>query len=149
MDYRFAVAFLGLLMVTSGCVGSLSDNSQPPENVTSPDSGPEENVSDRGIDSGPESDTEIDWTVEITAGNYYFEPSNIDVEQGQTVEFVLQSNEGFHDFVIPRINDRTERVRSGGTSSVVVTFPSTGEYEFICSVGNHAEQGMRGTITVS
>jgi plastocyanin len=150
MDYRVAVAFLGLLMVTSGCVSSLSDDAEPSED-TGPETEPEQenNISDRGVDSGPESDSEIDRTIEVTGGSYYFEPGNIEVEQGQTVEFVLTNEGGFHDLVIPELDERTERIRGGETDSVVVTFSETGEFEFICSVGTHAQQGMRGTITVS
>ena len=151
MDYKAVVAFLGLLMITSGCVSSISDDSGPTENSTGPETGPEQdqNISDRGVDASPESDSEIDRTIEITGGNYYFEPNNIEVEQGQTVEFALSSEEGFHDLVIPGLDERTERIRAGETTSVVVTFSESGEYEFICSVGTHAQQGMTGTITVS
>lgn len=130
MNHRILIAFLGILMVTSGCVNSLSENNGPSE------------------DSSP-SETDIDRTIEISGGSYYFEPNDIQVEQGETVEFVLKNEGGFHDMIIPELDVGTERINGGETDSFTVTFTGAGEYEFICSVGTHAQQGMTGTITVS
>lgn len=140
MDYKVAVAFLGLLMVTSGCVSSMTDNSEPSEDM---------NPSDSDINSSPDTGPEVDRTIEVAGGSYYFEPNDIQVEQGQTVKFVLTNEGGFHDMVIPELDAGTDRTNGGETDSFTVTFTETGEIEFICSVGTHAQQGMTGTITVS
>lgn len=149
MDYKAAVAFLGILIVTSGCVDSLSDDSKPSEVNSSPDPGENLNGSQEDSDSNTNLETEIDRTVEVAGGSYYFEPDNIEVEQGETIEFTLVNEGGFHDMVIPELDAGTNRINGGETESFTVTFSETGEYEFICTVGAHAQQGMRGTITVS
>lgn len=122
---------LGLVLVTSGCMNSNPDQENMPE--------PSDNV----------NQSDIDRTIEVAGGSYYFEPENIEVEQGQTVEFVLKNEGGTHDMRIPDLGQGTSVISGGETESFVVTFDETGELEFICSVGAHAAQGMTGTITVS
>jgi plastocyanin len=121
---------------------------------------PEQNISGETTDSQPndsesenadsQSDSpEVDRTIEVAGGNFYFEPSNIEVEQGETVEFVFRNEGGTHDMRIPDLGQGTSITSGGETESFTVTFEETGELEFICSVGTHAAQGMTGTITVS
>ncbi|MEF8880794.1 MAG: plastocyanin/azurin family copper-binding protein [Candidatus Nanohaloarchaea archaeon] len=149
MDYKIALIFLGLLIVTSGCVNSTTDS--PEQDNQMPES-PETDGADQANSSDQEADSssdEVDRTIQVAGGSYYFNPDNIDIEQGQTVKFVLQNDGGFHDMVIPEMNAGTDRINSGETDSFTVTFEETGEFEFICTVGTHAQQGMRGTINVS
>lgn len=149
MNHRTIVAFLGLLMVTSGCVSSFSEDAQPSDDSEGPETEPEQNVSDRGADSSLETDSEVDRTIEVAGGSFYFEPDNIEVEQGETIEFTLVNEGGQHDLRIPSLGAGTSVISGGETESFTVTFDETGEYEFICSVGAHAQRGMKGTITVS
>ena len=140
-----------VILVTSGCVDSLPNDSQPGEVNSSPDPG--ENLNDSSEDTQDTENTteenEVDRTIEVEGGSYYFEPDNIQVEQGETIEFTLVNEGGYHDMVIPELDAGTDRINGGDTESFTVTFEETGEYEFICSVGTHAQQGMAGTITVS
>lgn len=86
--------------------------------------------------------------IHVKGGSYYFEPSMITVEQGETVEFVFENIGGTHDFVIPELGVGTDVIQGGQSESFTHTFKETGEFEFECSVGNHAAQGMVGTIIV-
>lgn len=45
------------------------------------------------------------------------------------------------------IEEEGETVTKGGTSTVTVDL-EPGTYEFYCPVGNHADAGMKGTLTV-
>jgi uncharacterized cupredoxin-like copper-binding protein len=45
------------------------------------------------------------------------------------------------------VEKESEVVDPGGTASVSATL-DPGEYEFYCPVGNHADAGMEGTLTV-
>lgn len=87
-------------------------------------------------------------TVVVEGGNYYFESDNIEVEVGEEVEFVFENQGGQHDLVIPNYNVGTDVINTGESDSFIYSFDETGEYDFICSVGNHAQQGMTGTIEV-
>ncbi|HEX7292711.1 MAG TPA: plastocyanin/azurin family copper-binding protein [Conexibacter sp.] len=46
------------------------------------------------------------------------------------------------------VEEETETIQPGGRSSVTVDL-RPGRYEFYCPVGNHRQQGMEGTLTVS
>lgn len=122
---------IGAVLVTSGCAST----------------------TEAPVDSSPgnssEASAEVNRTIEVNGGNFYFEPGNIEVEQGETVRFVFVNDGGTHDMRIPSLEAGTEIISGGENASFTVTFDETGEIEFICSVGNHAEQGMTGTITVS
>lgn len=122
------ILVLALAIAASGCINQ--ESSEPVENTS--------------VNSS--SDVR---EITVTGGNYYFEPSNIDVEAGETVRFVFENAGGTHDMRIPEFNAGTNVISGGESESFTVTFEEEGSYEFLCSVGNHAEQGMTGTIQVS
>jgi plastocyanin len=134
-----------VILVTSGCLDQAVDEQMPEEDLQN--MSPESQGTQDAENTTEEN--EVDRTIEVAGGSYYFEPDNIQVEQGETIEFTLVNEGGFHDMVIPELDAGTDRINGGDTESFTVTFEETGEYEFICSVGTHAQQGMAGTITVS
>ncbi|MFT4244115.1 MAG: cupredoxin domain-containing protein [Candidatus Woesearchaeota archaeon] len=87
--------------------------------------------------------------IEVEGFGREFNPSLIEVQQGETVEFVFTNTRGTHDFVIPELGVGTEIISEGETDSFTVTFDEAGTFEFLCSVGNHAAEGMVGEIIVS
>ena len=95
----------------------------------------------------------------ILAGNYYYNPATLTINAGETVAWVNEG--GFHDvngnisvisgesfgnpevFSLPSV--------SGDASGVCMgthTFTVPGTYNYDCSIGNHAANGMVGTIIV-
>ncbi|HKG02483.1 MAG TPA: plastocyanin/azurin family copper-binding protein [Conexibacter sp.] len=46
------------------------------------------------------------------------------------------------------VEEETDTIQPGGRDSVTVDL-RPGRYEFYCPVGNHRQQGMEGTLTVS
>ena len=94
----------------------------------------------------------------INAGSFYYEPSELTINQGDIVIWV--NDGGFHD-VNAAINSITnepfnnpESFDSPATSTVGAeiyshTFTVTGTYNYDCSVGLHAQNGMVGQITVN
>ena len=115
-----------------------------------------------GILSSCENDTEnnnnvnADYTV--FAGNYYYDPQNLTINVGQTVRWV---NDGGHHDVNGEINslnnepfNNPEVFNSDITSEVgavifTYTFQTPGVYNYDCSVGGHALNGMTGIVTVN
>lgn len=87
--------------------------------------------------------------IEVEGGNYYFDPDTIEFEAGEEVTITLDNQEGFHDFRIPELDVGTEQFQGPGTRSFTFEIEEPGTYEFICSVGNHAQLGMTGTIEVT
>ena len=99
---------------------------------------------------------EADHTV--TAGMYYYSPENLVVTAGESIAFV--NVQGYHDvnglasstgqawnnpetFYINPVSGSSDGVCIG-----TVTLTTPGTYNYDCSIGNHAANGMVGTIVV-
>jgi plastocyanin len=122
---RFALPLAALALLVAGCGG---DDEQG-RTVTAPASG----------------------AVQVVAKEYSFDPATI-VMRGPGTLSVRLVNEGSLAHNLRLMKDGEEL---GGTPS----FPAgearsarlrveRGSYEFICTVGDHAELGMRGTLKV-
>ena len=106
--------------------------------------------------SNPE---EVNSTITHTVfvGNFYYDPPNITINQNEEIRWI--NDGGLHD-VNGEINsltnmpfDNPETFNSPSTSIVGAeiyrhTFNSSGFYDYDCSVGGHALNGMTATITV-
>lgn len=110
---------------------------------------------DQPVDGGTEVEAEADVeadadvtiteTVDMSTGNFFFTPNEISAAPGQTVSVRVESNDGFHTFVIDGVVKQT--VQADGTITFVA--PSTpGEYPFYCDIGSHRASGMSGTLFV-
>ena len=93
-------------------------------------------------------ETDADKVVEVTANNYSFSPNVIVVETGQKVRIELISIQGTHDWVVDEFDAATPIVAAGAKNSVEFVADQSGEFEFYCSVANHRELGMAGTLIV-
>ena len=92
----------------------------------------------------------------IKAGNYYYAPQVLNINQGDTVNWINEG--GFHNVNFD-INTQTENsfgnpvsfISTATVDSDIYTyiFKVPGNYSYDCSVGSHAERGMVGTINVS
>lgn len=85
---------------------------------------------------------------EISGVNYAFDITQIKVKQGDTVTINFKSTDGFHDFVIDEFDARTERVKTGNTTSITFVADKKGTFEYYCSVGSHRVSGMVGKLVV-
>ena len=94
----------------------------------------------------------------INAGGYYYTPSSLSINFGDTVEWI--NDGGMHD-VNADINSQTfqsfgnpvsfQSSTTNITNAIIYThiFTVAGTYNYDCSVGAHAAAGMVGTITVA
>jgi plastocyanin len=84
----------------------------------------------------------------VSGSNYKFSPSTLSVNKGDKVRITFQNSGGTHDWNLDEFNAHT-KILSGGQSEVVeFTADKTGSFEYYCSVGNHRQMGMKGTLTV-
>jgi plastocyanin len=94
--------------------------------------------------------------IAFGADEYSFEPKNVTVNSGTTgpsvVRFVLRNNGSqAHDLHVEKDGQDlggTAILGPGKTEAGQATL-SPGTYEFICTVGDHASLGMKGTLTVT
>tara|TARA_Y100000768_G_scaffold332995_1_gene272871 strand:+ start:399 stop:794 length:396 start_codon:yes stop_codon:yes gene_type:complete len=90
----------------------------------------------------------IDGVYTIYAGNMYYNPTSITISQGDSITFV--NEEGFHDvYTTSGPVELSLNPCSGPCTIGTLIFEVAGEYDYICSIGSHAEQGMTGTVIVT
>tara|TARA_A100001015_G_scaffold273589_1_gene329182 strand:- start:6321 stop:9767 length:3447 start_codon:yes stop_codon:yes gene_type:complete len=82
----------------------------------------------------------------VEAGGFYYEPEVLTIEIGDIVTW--DNVAGFHDVVA---YDGSFDLPACSAPCIIgsVTFDTPGTYEYYCSVGNHEQQGMVGTIIVN
>ena len=94
----------------------------------------------------------------INAGSYYYTPSSLTINQGDTVEWI---NDGGNHDVNADVNSQTGSSFNNPVSfqsnttnvvgAIIYThiFTVPGTYSYDCSVGQHAANGMTGVIVVN
>jgi plastocyanin len=87
-------------------------------------------------------------TFEVGGGGFYFDPEEIRVTEGDTVKIVFTNEGGTHDWVIDEFNARTKIIKTGETDEIEFVADQAGNFEYYCSVGDHRERGMVGTLVV-
>ena len=83
----------------------------------------------------------------IDAGSYYYQPSHLNINLGDTVRFINQ--DGYHDVQVtsgPEI--LTLDACDGPCTIGDLVFNIVGDYTYLCSIGSHADQGMVGSVSV-
>lgn len=88
-------------------------------------------------------------TIDITATEFAFDPSTATVPAGE-VTFAL-TNDGAipHNLEIEGdgVEEVTETIEGGASTELAVELES-GTYRMYCNIGDHADQGMDGEVTV-
>ena len=122
---RSALTLAALALLAAGCGG----NDRPGGTVT----------------------TSAGGSVRVSAKEYSFDPSTIVVEGAGTLRLTLANNGSLaHNIKVEkdgRVVGGTPAFPAGETRSATVRLAS-GSYEFVCTVGDHAELGMNGTLKV-
>ncbi len=84
----------------------------------------------------------------VEAGNMYYSPQSLEIEVGETVQWYNEN--GYHDVVITSGPEILSLPPVSGPNIIgSLTFTTPGTYEYICSIGSHANMGMVGTIVVN
>lgn len=87
-------------------------------------------------------------TFTVMGKPFSFTPDKITVKKGETVRIVFQNQEGTHDWVIDEFSARTKVLQAGQSETIEFYANKSGSFEYYCSVGNHRQMGMKGTLTV-
>ena len=104
-----------------------------------------------GDDGGRTATAPANGSLRVVAKEYSFDPSHVVVRGPGTLRVTLVNDGSLaHDWKLFK-DDRelggVPAFPSGQTKSAEVRV-ARGKYEFICTVGDHAELGMKGTLTV-
>ena len=90
--------------------------------------------------------------IKVEMHSYYFEPNRIVVKRDIPVEIVLSNSSHVvpHNFTLNGAGVNVSEDKWGwGHDTVRFTPTQTGEFEFVCHKGDHAEKGMKGTLVVT
>jgi plastocyanin len=122
---RFALTLAALALLAAGCGG--------------------------GDDSGRTATAPASGSIRVTAKEYSFDPSTIVVKGAGTLRITLANNGSLaHDIKVEkdgRTIGGTAPFPAGETRSATIRL-APGTYRYVCTVGDHAELGMKGTLKV-
>ncbi len=146
MNSKLILAAVAIIIVAAGGFYFMNANKSTTTSVTN-DSIVPTSAAESGATTSPSAMSGSEITVE--GSEFKLTPSKITVKKGEKVKLTFKNAGKFpHDYVISELNVATKRINPGETDTVEFTPEKTGEFKFICSVGNHEEQGMVGTLIV-
>jgi plastocyanin len=121
-----------LALVAAGCGGDDEDDATSAATTT-------EDSADTDATGGGGS-------TEVSMVEYAFEPSDLTVAEGDAIS-VTNDGELPHNLTVTDEDLASSDLEGGASEDLTVDLPP-GEYDYICSIGDHADQGMTGTLTV-
>ena len=149
MNKNLVIGLVVVLLVGVVAFSMYSRQSmQTTENVpVAQDSAMEDETSMLADDESPM--VEVSNEVELEAEEYFFSVDQITVNSGETVKLTL-TNSGTmpHDFQIEGQRIGTQVVSPGESETIEFNIDEPGTYTFYCSINNHREMGMEGTLVV-
>lgn len=86
--------------------------------------------------------------IMVSGSNFKFDPNTITVKVNKPVRITFKDIQGFHNFTIDSLNVQTKTIQSNQEDVVEFTPTKTGAFQFYCSVANHRQMGMQGTLVV-
>lgn len=103
------------------------------------------------LSSGQDKDNKPVRKISIVAERFFFSPSKIRLKEGETVEFVLTSDDTDHGFHVPAAGIDVAIPPSGkGEATIRFTATKKGKFPFECSRACGAGHNlMRGEIIVN
>jgi cytochrome c oxidase subunit II len=88
-------------------------------------------------------------TMEVVATRFTFEPSTIEVTEGEKVRLLLKSADGVHGFQIKNFNVNKMVPRGGKPITIDFVASAPGTYEIMCSEEcGEGHESMQGTLVV-
>ena len=88
-------------------------------------------------------------TIEVVAKRFTFEPSRIEVREGERVRLVLKSADGVHGVEIKKFKVNKRIPRGGETVTIEFVADAPGQFPILCSefCGNDHDE-MKGMLVV-
>ncbi len=149
---------LGLYLVNRRTAGTQTDTSTTTESSQSSSSlddtdsntlPSDEGTTSQASPSAATSNTASVKEFTVNGSNFSFSPSALSVNKGDTVRVIFKNTGGNHDFVIDEFDAATKVIGSGQQDTVEFVADKSGSFEYYCSVSNHREMGMKGTLIVN
>lgn len=84
----------------------------------------------------------------VTGTNYSFSLKEIKVKKGDTVSITFTDSVGSHNLMVDKYNVGTKVLGAGQSETITFVANQTGSFDYYCSVSNHRQLGMQGTLIV-
>jgi len=84
----------------------------------------------------------------VTGKNFSFAPATMTVKKGDTVKITFVNSGGTHDLRVDGYNIGTKTLQAGQSETITFVADKSGSFEYYCSIGQHRQMGMKGTLTV-
>lgn len=87
--------------------------------------------------------------IKVEGNDFSFSPSEISFKQGEKVKVTFTNTGKFpHNLTSTDLNIVSKTIQAGESDTFEFTPEKTGSFSFVCTVGNHEERGMTGTMQV-
>lgn len=87
--------------------------------------------------------------VTVIGTEFSFSPASINVKAGERVKITFKNTGGApHNLILEGLGIETKTISGGQTDVVEFTAPSSGTYNFFCSIPGHRASGMEGALKV-
>lgn len=87
--------------------------------------------------------------IMVSGNEFSFSPATLNLKKGQAVKVTFTNTGKYpHNFAITDMNVTTKTIGPGQKDSIQFTPDRTGTFTYVCTVGDHAEKGMKGTTTI-
>ncbi len=151
MNNKILIAVIGIILVALAIfllMRNMNRDTMSPTENTQEQTAPQRNLT--GFIEGDvtvEEDGAKEFTINGTSFSY--DVQQLNVKKGDRVTITFSSVNGTHDFNIDELNVHSEVVDTGETTTVEFVADEVGTFEYYCSVMNHREQGMVGSLIVT
>lgn len=122
--------------------------SQTEETMLRDESAVDEAVMDKQEAEGDVKMPESELVAVVTANNFSYDVKEIKVKQGEKLTISVTNTEGIHDFIIDELAVNSGMIKVGETVELEIPTDKPGTYEYYCSVGQHRQMGMKGTLII-
>lgn len=88
-------------------------------------------------------------TVQVSATDFAFDPAELSAEAGEVTFELTNDGQAPHALEIEGggVEEKSDTIDAGASTRLTVELEE-GTYEIYCPVGDHADRGMVGTLTV-
>ena len=92
-------------------------------------------------------------SIKVTMTEYHFDPTDLSAPSGKVVFYLVNAGSVAHDLVITKddgsVVARSELVSAGDQMVFTIDSIAAGKYKTLCDQPGHADNGMKGNLTIS
>ena len=108
------------------------------------------NQQDPAAASAPPPSIQDERTIEIVATRFAFEPSRIEVTEGERVKLLVKSGDGVHGVEIQKFKVNKKVPRGGDPITIEFVASAAGEFPILCSeYCGDGHEDMKGMLVVT